>query len=455
MKFDVIRKELNAGRKIRRVLLRPFAEFTKLQASGSILLILGAVVAIIWANSPASSSYFALWKTYFTIGTGDNQISLSLDHWVNDLFMALFFLLVGLEIKRELLVGELASTKRAALPIAAAIGGMLVPALIYLSFNTGSGHSRGWAIPMATDIAFSLGVLALLGTKVPIVLKVFLAALAIVDDLGAVLVIALFYTSEVNVVALAWAGAIFAFLILINWMGVRRLGYYMVAGALLWFAILFSGLHATIAGVLLAFTIPAWVKLDAPQFFSRAKHVLQKAERIENAHPDERISEHGQHSIQELEQACEDVQMPLQRLEHFLHPYVTYGIVPLFALANSGLVLPSNFGEALTHPIALGSSMGLIFGKCFGIFLFSYLAVRLKLAELPQGINWQHIFGVAFVAGIGFTMSLFIGTLAFGEGANLNLAKVGIFTGSLIAGTLGAIILSRVKPRTFQSKQKL
>lgn len=457
MKFRLLRQELNTGRRLRRALLRPFAEFSKLQVSGSILLLLATVIAIAWANSPASDSYFSLWHTKINLSAGANAISLSLAHWVNDLLMALFFLLVGLEIKRELLVGELSSPKKAALPIAAAIGGMVVPAIIYLFFNSSGDFANGWAIPMATDIAFSLGVLAILGTRVPLALKVFLAALAIVDDIASVLVIAFFYTSNIQMIPLFFAGCCVAFLILLNWLGVRRLTYYMITGAFLWVAILFSGIHATIAGILLAFTIPAWVKLDAPGFFSRAKDILQKAERFENAHPNERLSEHGQHSIQHLEEVCEDVQMPLQRLEHMLHPVVTYAIVPLFALANAGLLLPPNILEALSHPIALGTSLGLVLGKSAGIFLFSFLAVQFKWAEIPKGIAWSQILGIAFVAGIGFTMSLFIAGLAFGDGAILDIAKVGIFTGSLVSGIAGALLLSRQKreqsqPETTPSK---
>ncbi len=438
----------SAGRKIRRALLRPFAEFAKLQASGSILLILGAIIAMIWANSQWSDSYVSLWKTYFSVGTETEKISMSLGHWVNDLLMAIFFLLVGLEIKREFLVGELASLKRATLPIAAAIGGMIVPALIYFTMNPTGETARGWAIPMATDIAFSLGVLALLGSKAPTSLKVFLSALAIVDDIGAVLVIAIFYTSQINMGALIFAGSVFGVLVLFNWLGVRNLVYYLVAGFILWVAILNSGLHATIAGVLLAFSIPAWVKLDAPGFISNSQQILKKIERVENAHPDTRLSENGQHMIHDLEQACENVQMPLQRLEHMLHPLVTYAVVPIFALANAGLILPPNFLDALTNPIALGSGLGLVFGKFFGIVIFSFLAVKFKWAELPVGIRWRQIIGVSLVAGIGFTMSLFIATLAFGEGPNLDLAKVGVFVGSIIAGTLGAILLSATsKPK--------
>ena len=418
-------------------LMTIFQEFIRLEATGGILLILMTATALIWANSPWSESYFNLWQTKMAIGFGGWALSKGLILWINDGLMAIFFFVVGLEIKREVLAGELASLRKAALPLTAAIGGMAAPALIYMLFNAGTEGVVGWGIPVATDIAFTLGVLALLGTRAPLALKVFVTALAIVDDIGAVLVIALFYTSEIAWVSLAIGAGILLLLIALNRAGVGRPLPYAVLGVGLWFAFLYSGMHATIAGVLLAMTIPARAKVDTESFLVKSRAAIQD---YEEACCDEgAIAESGkQAAARILELASESVESPLQRLEHHLHPWVIYVIMPIFALANAGVALSSkDFLVAFSSPISLGIVAGLVIGKPVGISLLSWLAVRAGLAELPQGVTMRHVLGAGFLAGIGFTRSLFIANLAFPSSELLAVAKVGILSASLIAGLIG------------------
>ncbi|MBN1119774.1 MAG: Na+/H+ antiporter NhaA [Anaerolineae bacterium] len=426
-----------------------FREFINLEATGGILLILMTVIALVWANSPWSESYLNIWQTKMTVGFGDWALSKSLILWINDGLMAVFFFVVGLEIKREVLAGELASPRKAALPLAAAIGGMAVPALLYYLFNTGTPAAAGWGIPMATDIAFTLGVLALLGTRAPLALKIFVTALAIVDDIGAVMVIALFYTAEIAWTSLAVGGGILLLLIALNRAKVIKPLPYAALGVGLWIAFLYSGVHATVAGVLLAMTIPARVKVNTETFLAQSRAAIQD---YENACCDEgAISERGkQAAARILELASESVESPLQRLEHRLHPWVVYVIMPIFALANAGVVLVGeDFLAAFSHPLSLGVVVGLVVGKSVGISLLSWLAVRIGLAELPQGVTIRHIIGAGFLAGIGFTMSLFIANLAFPSGELLTVAKVGILSASLIAGVTGwGIIRSLPNPAT-------
>jgi NhaA family Na+:H+ antiporter len=371
---------------------------------------------------------------------------MNLHHWINDGLMAVFFLLVGLEIKREVVLGELNNAKKAALPIMAAVGGMLVPALIYVAMNAGRPSVDGWAIPMATDIAFSLGVLALLGTRAPLALKVFLAALAIVDDLGAVLVIALFYSKEINVQALQTGGLIFLALIVFNALRVRNLVPYVVLGFLLWLMFLKSGVHATIAGVLLATTIPTRVKLDAAEFYERGQRYLNKFR--EGGKPNEAeviLNEDQVSAIDAIEQSCEQVQMPLQRLEHNLHTPVNFVIMPVFALANAGVALGGVGLQSLAAPVTSGVVLGLFIGKAVGISLFSWIGVKLGIAALPRRVTWSHVVGVAFLGGIGFTMSLFIAGLAFGASELNDGAKLGILLGSALSGVTGALLIVRTR----------
>ena len=434
---------INAEKRPIDHILSPFQEFFQQEASSGILLIIATVIALIWANSPWSEAYQSLWHTNVTISFGGFGISKDLLHWINDGLMAVFFFVVGLEIKREVLVGELASPRQAILPIVAAIGGMAFPAAFYIHFNSSGPAHAGWGIPMATDIAFALGVLSLLGKRVPLSLKIFLTAVAIVDDLGAVLVIALFYTSNLVWVSLL-VGAIFLVaLIIVNRLGVRSPLVYGILGIGLWVAFLKSGVHATIAGVLLAMTIPVRTRINTEEFLSHATFFLEDFRK--HGKPGESVltNKYQRAALQAIEVAAEHAQTPLQRLEHTLHPFVSYFIMPVFALANAGVALKGDLLFTFTQPVALGILAGLIFGKQLGVFLASYLAVKLKWADLPTGMTWQRLYGLSWLAGIGFTMSLFIASLAFGDSEFLVEAKAGILLASLVSGTVGALILSR------------
>jgi NhaA family Na+:H+ antiporter len=424
--------------------LEPFQQFAHAEASGGLVLLFNALLALAWANSPWGDSYHHLWATPLTIGVPGFGLTESLHHWINDGLMAVFFFVVGLEIKREILVGELASVRQAALPLFAAVGGMVVPAAVFSALTVGSAAARGWGVPMATDIAFALGVAALLGPRVPTSLKVFLAALAIVDDIGAVLVIAFFYTASIQVGALAVAAVVLLGLVGLNRAGVRSALPYFALGAILWIAFLKSGVHATVSGVLLAFTIPASTRISGQQFLHES---LSHITRFDAACADDpaefRTVQRHQEPIFALEETVQRAQSPLLRLEHRLHFFVAFFIMPLFALANAGVALPADLGAALGDAAVLGIFFGLLLGKPLGITLFAWLAVRLRLADLPHGTGWRHIVGVGALGGIGFTMALFIAALAFGDGAALESAKLGILAGSLVAGLTGWLLLRR------------
>jgi NhaA family Na+:H+ antiporter len=420
---------------------RAFREFTRLEAAGGIVLLVAAAAGLAWANSPWASLYEGLWSTPVVVGVGVFGIAKPLLLWVNDGLMAVFFFVVGLEIKREVLIGELAGRRRAALPVAAAIGGMVVPAAIYLGLNLGGPGSHGWGIPMATDIAFALGVLALLGSRVPTSLKVFLTALAIVDDLGAVLVIALVYTAELNLAALQAGLGIFVVMVLLSVARVRHVGLYMVLGVALWVAFLKSGIHATLAGVLAALTIPSTARINTGAFRGRSRELLDAFEVLDVEPGVHRLSSREHEVVLGLASVIEEIEAPLQRLEHALHPWVAFVIMPVFALANAGVVLGAGVLESVTHPVTLGIVLGLIVGKPIGVVAFAWLASAIGIAELPAGATWRQLVGVGIVAGIGFTMSLFIASLAFGDTPLLDNAKVGVLGASLVAGTLGAVML--------------
>src|SRR5829696_5794129 len=368
-------------------IVRPFQDFAHKQSSGGILLILATVVALVWANSPWGDSYAALWGSKLTVGLGDLSLSKDLTHWINDGLMAIFFLVVGLEIKRELLVGELSSVRSAALPIAAAVGGAVVPALIYLALNAGTEGAAGWGIPMATDIAFTLGVLALLGGRAPVALKVFLTALAIVDDVVAVLVIALFYTSDISWGALAVGGLFLGALVVANLIGVGRTLVYALLGVGLWLAFLLSGIHATIAGVLLAFTVPASSFINPGAFLERTRYILDRFEKAGEKGENVLTNEERQAALHALNHATYKLEPPLHELEHTLHPWVVFAIMPLFALANAGVPLGGDIVGALASPVTLGIVVGLVAGKQLGITLLAWLAVKSGLSELPGGIG--------------------------------------------------------------------
>ena len=423
--------------------LRSFQEFVRAQAFGGILLLLCTAIALLWANSSWADSYITLFQTNLTAGFGDFVLSKPLLLWINDGLMAIFFFVVGLEIKRELLIGELASRQQAMLPIVAALGGMVVPAIIYIAVNSGTDGVRGWGIPMATDIAFVVGILALLGNRVQPALRVFLVALAIVDDIGAVLVIAVFYTAQISWTSLAIGGVLLICLVVANMVGVRRPLVYALFGGALWLAFLKSGVHATVAGVLVAMTIPSRYRINTGEFVDRGRSLLDEIERV----GDDRegaVTDEEQDAVNELENACERVQTPLQRLEHGLHPWVTFVIMPVFALANAGVVLGT---DVFSSRVSLGVIAGLVLGKQIGITGFSWVAVRIGLASLPRDAGWRHIYGAGWLAGIGFTMSLFIASLAFTDPTYLTPAKLGILSASVIAGVIGFIILRLVSPR--------
>ncbi len=420
-------------------LVRPAQAFVGIEASGGLVLLAATAVAIAWANSPWDSAYHDLWHARLALDFNLFRIDETLGHLVNDGLMAIFFFVVGLEIKRELVEGELASPRRAALPVAAALGGMIVPALIYLAWNAGSDGQHGWGIPMATDIAFALGALALLGSRVPFGLKVFLLALAIADDLGAIAVIAIFYTDDLSPEALAWAGAALALILAVRRAGVRSTDVYVVLGALLWVAVLKSGIHATIAGVLLAALTPARPYSARAAFDDHARDLLERFRAAQAAGDHER----EQFLLKEMEWLARGAESPLDRLERVLHPWVSYLVVPVFALANAGLVIDGDaLRAAAESPVTMGIIMGLVLGKVTGITAFAWIAVRLGWAALPAGVNWHGMVGAGLLGGIGFTVSLFITGLAFDNATLVAEAKMGILAASVIAGALGMAALA-------------
>ena len=377
----------------------PFKWFFKLEAASGLVLLISAVIALIISNSNFSSLYFETLQSYLFIGINNIGLKMSLHHWINDALMAVFFFFVTLEIKREFVLGELSSPKQALLPIIAAIGGMLVPALIYIYINFGNGDTiNGWAIPSATDIAFSLGVLSLLGSRVPISLKVFLTALAIIDDLGAIIIIAFFYTGDLSIQYLSLLLLTFIALLILNKSGVKKFLPYLILGLILWFFTYQSGVHATISGVLLATVIPHRKKNE-------------------------------EYSL-------------LTKIEHNISSYVAFGIMPLFALANAGVSLDGINLESLLSPVPLGIVLGLFVGKQIGVFLFSIISIKLKIAQMPNNANWMSFYGVGILAGIGFTMSLFIGNLAFVENIEyIDGVKIGVLAGSLLSTLIGYSLL--------------
>ncbi len=417
-----------------------FRSFLQTESSSSIILLVVTLAALGLANSSYAGWYASLWENNFTLRVNGFELTLNLHHWINDGLMAVFFLLVGLEIKREVFVGELSSFKKAILPVSTAVGGMLVPALIYTLFNAGTLGASGWGIPMATDIAFALGILMLGGSRVPPALKIMLLALAIVDDLGAVMVIALFYTSSLTAPYLLAAAAIFAALVVLNSLRIRHLSPYLLLGVVLWYCLLKGGVHATISGVLLAFCMPIRSKLDVDHFSNAALHWIDRFKASGNVGKDNRLTEVHQRALQALARLTRDINPPLQRLEYRLKDFTAFIIMPLFAFANAGLQIRAD-ANAILHPVTLGCFLGLVLGKQIGIFFFAWLPVRFGWAEKPEGVTWQMVYATAMLGGIGFTMSLFIAELAFAERSLLPLAKLGILAGSLLSGILGYLLL--------------
>jgi NhaA family Na+:H+ antiporter len=426
-----------------------FQRFFQTEAVGGLILLVCGCAALVLANSPWAEAYDHLWEMPMAVGVVNHSMSLTLHQWINDGLMAVFFLLVGLEIKRELLAGELASRRQAALPIAGAIGGMLVPAAIYWVFNFTGPGARGWGIPMATDIAFALGALALIAPRCPTGAKVFLAALAIVDDMGAVLVIAIFYSGTIAWGALGGAAVTLILLIGFNAMGVRALWPYLLAGVVLWYFVHESGVHATVAGVVLAFTIPTRTRMNAADFSREARGLLDQFDRTETGDLLVLTSKGQQETLFALEHASEGVTAPILRLEHALHNFSAFVVMPLFAFSNAGV----RIGVPLQHAdIALGVLAGLIIGKPLGITAAAFVAVKLGIAKLPDHIRWVSLLGYGWLAGIGFTMSLFITVLAFEDAALIDAAKLAILVGSVIAGVIAAIILKMTGPGASETK---
>ncbi len=426
--------------------IQPFQKFLQQEKSGGIVLGISVIIALFLANSPWAEQYFHFFEHKFGFQfDGKLYLEYSLHHWINDGLMAVFFFVVGLELKREIIAGELSNPRKAMLPIIAAIGGMVVPAIIYLSLNpVGEVHS-GWGIPMATDIAFALGVLFLLGNRVPFSLKVFLTALAIVDDLGAVLVIAFFYTSDISLYSLS-LGFIFLFAMYVgNKMGVRSIIFYAILGiAGAWTGFLLSGVHATIAAVLAAFTIPADVKLKENIYLQKVQNYLDKFRAIDPNDKLPTLTGDQLHILDEIKNDTNQVIPPLQRLEHAMHPFSTFVVVPVFALANAGVsVLDIDAQHLFSTNVALGVALGLLFGKVIGVVGFTWLFVKLKVAVFPDGMNLKNLFGIGLLAAIGFTMSLFVTELAFTHEDYKVQAKVGIFVASIIGGILGYWVLNK------------
>ena len=427
---------MSTERKVKRAVdavVSPIQDLIRIESTSGIVLIGAALAAFAWANSPWAAGYERLLDVPVGLRLGDWGLEKPLLLWVNDLLMAVFFFLVGLEIKRELIVGELKSRRQATLPIAAALGGMIVPALIFLALNAGTTGAIGWAVPMATDIAFALGILALLGDRVPLQVKVFLLALAIVDDLGAIVVVAVFYTSSLDVTSLGLAGLVWAVALAYGRLGPARPLIFALLGALLWYFTLKSGIHPTIAGVLLALAVPLRHGISAAELRAGVEPVMTADGEFEESEV----------AIEHLEELLDDAHSPLHSMEHALGPIVAFGIMPTFAFFNAGVAIGSGVDDPF-GPVALGVVLGLVVGKPVGVLVLSWLAVRAGLTDLPDGASWPLLAGVGVLAGIGFTMSLFIGGLAFAGSDLLGSAKIAILGASVVAAAAGYVILRTV-----------
>jgi len=421
----------------------PFQRFFKVEAASGILLIIATIIAMVWANSGFSGTYDKIVHWELTVQIGQVfKLSKPMILWVNDGLMAIFFFVVGLEIKREIMIGELSTFRKAALPIFAAIGGMLIPAVFFVVVHGNNPGVEGWGVPMATDIAFSLGILSLLGKRVPLALKVFLAAFAIVDDLGAVLVIAAFYSESIGWDYLLIGGGLFVLLALSLRVGMRSGTVFLVVGGFIWYYVLKSGLHPTIAGVMLAFIVPVGRTIKLGVFNRVMKSNLVP---FGDSESEEKLLLNNEqlHAIDNIDTYVQKVQSPLQYLEHKLHSITSYFVMPIFALANAGVLLSAASGEPVIGRISVSIALALVVGKVIGILLLSWIGVKLKITDLPEGTTWVHMLGLALLGGIGFTMSMFISSLAFQDATLLNQAKIGILIGSLVAGLGGYLILKK------------
>lgn len=424
----------------------PFIRFMQAESSSGIVLIICTIVAMLLANfSKTSEIFFNITRNVnigeFLRNNMPHLNNFNLELFINDGLMAIFFFMVGLEIKRELMTGNLSTKKQAALPVFAAIGGMVVPAVIYTIFNNEGPESAGWGIPMATDIAFALGILAILGKRVPLALKVFLSAVAIADDLGAIIVIALFYTDHIVIPALIIGAVLFGILILLNVLDIRIKSLYLFLSVLLWMAILESGIHATIAGVLVALAIPAKPRISLNKFVKDSRKGLDKIEEIESTSkiPEEDLE--ILHQVEHIDKKYKDSVSPLKRIEHNITQSVAFIIIPLFALVNAGVLINGNIAEVLQHKVSIGIVLGLVLGKPIGIIFFTALAAVFKIGELPKNVKWGHVVGMSLLAGIGFTMSFFIDNLAFKDKVLIDTAKIGVMVASLLSAILGSIWL--------------
>ena len=445
---------INSGRFVPKTFVTPVRRFMDLEAASGVLMLIASVAAVIWANSGAHETYESILHSEFLFEFGPIHLVESVGHLINDGLMAIFFFVVGLEIKRELVLGELRNPKDAALPVLAALGGMIFPALIYTAINAGDPAAlRGWAVPVATDIAFALGVLSLLGRRVPHAAKLFLLALAIADDLGGILVIALFFTSELELGYLALAVGGLTLVWAMTRVGVRSEVLYIPLGLAIWYLFLESGVHATIAGVALGFLTPARPMYSVKDFDVRARRILDMFPATAETTADR---ERSDHEAQMLTRVAREAVAPLNRWEHALAPWVSFVIVPVFALANAGVRFEGSIVDSLTSRVAMGAALGLVVGKVLGITSFSWLAIRSGLGRLPNGTGWRQMLGVAATAGIGFTVALFITALAFDSPTLADQAKVGIFAGSVVAGITGvSIFLAGRQTGTEPKKSKL
>ncbi len=428
---------------IEKWIVKPFERFINRSSASGIVLFSSALIALVWSNSPFQDIYHHLWEYEFTVGFEGFKIAKSLHHWINDGLMAIFFFVVGLELKREIISGQLSNPRNAILPVAAAFGGMVVPALFYYLINPSEEASNGWGIPMATDIAFALGVLYLLGDRVPTSIKIFLTVLAIADDIGAVLVIALFYTSSIDIVSLGTGIAFMAVLVTANFLGIRNTLFYGIVGiGGLWTAFLMSGIHPTIAAVLAAFTIPAYTEVDESYF---SKKINQLIQRFNLAKPNNKstVTEEQLHIIGHIRRLTYKATTPLQSLEQYMHPLVAFIVMPIFALSNAGISFENSAINELTSPVAMGVIVGLLAGKVVGVVGMVFIFCRLGLARLPTEFNFRDVFGIGFLAAIGFTMSLFVSGLAFKDPMLVQQAKLGILTASVFASFIGFALINR------------
>ncbi len=425
---------------IKKVLLTPFQKFVKIESFSGILLMFAALIALVWANSSFGDSYQSLWQFKIGFTTESFELNKPLILWINDGLMAIFFFLIGLELKRELLIGEINTVKKAAFPLVAALGGVLVPVGLYLFLNQNPDTVKGWGIPMATDIAFALAILSTLGKRVPLSLKIFLTAFAIIDDIAAVLVIAIFYSVNINWIFILYGAILIAFLAILYYKKKYSFTIGIVLAIIIWFLFLKSGVHPTIAGVLLAFTIPIKRRINIKLF---SKHLSSISNKIVNVSRDgERhlLTKDEMKCIDNLDDLTFEVRSPLQHLEHKLHGLIAYFVLPIFAFANAGVVISLNYD--FNFSLMMNIAISLFVGKFVGVALFSYLGIKLKITELPTGVKFKQILGISAIAGVGFTMSIFIDNLAFyGDLISINSVKVGVIIGSLISGIVGYTIL--------------